>query len=141
MTDFERKPMGYPYLASRGNLFHVDAKQSWQDTNVQLLPGDNVSIIQVGGQWTNTPTSVDKWFDANGSTASGFRENYPLTSALGGALIGRIGSDGDPFLVGRWNVIEVVDEGSLWLTMNGDVLSDNDGLITVQISVVQAEEP
>jgi len=138
--DWSRPPVAYPYITSRGELtadstlFDVHADQLWQDTGVQVKPGDRVTIIQVGGEWTNQPSAEP--FDANGNRGSGFREDRILPLALGGALIGKVGEDDEnALLVGRWSIITTSDEDQLYLAMNDSYYGDNSGFITVQIIV------
>jgi hypothetical protein len=130
--DWSRSPIAYPYLASRGMLFDVHADQIWQDTGVQATPGDQLTIIQVNGEWTYWEAGPER-FDANGNVKEGPQEGSKLPSASLGSLIGRIGEDGDPFLVGRWRTFTAPAEGALYLAMNDGDYDDNAGYITVMI--------
>src|SRR5262245_36181847 len=71
----------------------------------------------------------------NGSpavTSRGVR--YPLQNAYAGALIGRIGNSA-PFLIGTNNQpIQMPTNGPLMLGINDDVLTDNSGSYSVNIS-------
>jgi hypothetical protein len=137
--DWSREPVAYPYLASRGTLFDVHAEQLWHDTGVQVQSGDRVTIIQVGGSWTNHEPSEEP-FDGNGNAGVGLHENAPLPSAVIGTLIGRVGEDdGDIFSVGRWSVLTSSSEGILYLAMNDNDYGDNAGFITVQIMVEHSD--
>ena len=101
--------------------------------------GDRVTIVQVGGAWTNHEPWEEP-FDGNGNASVGFRENAPLPSAIIGTLIGRVGEDeGDVFSVGRWGVLTSQSEGALYLAMNDNNYGDNAGFITVQIMVKRSE--
>jgi len=131
--DWSRKPKAYPYLAGRGNLIDVQANQPWQDTGIEVQKGDLVTIVQVGGTWSND-SSVEQ-FDANGNPASGLRDYRTMASAVGGMLIGRIGGNEQPFTVGRWNTLSSPVAGHLYLAMNDSEYSDNKGSVTVQIIV------
>ena len=133
--DWGLEPIAFPYLASHGTLFAVHAQQLWQDTGVQVQAGDQVTIVQVGGSWTNREVSEEP-FDANGNADIVLQEDAVLPPALIGTLIGRIGQDdGHVFSVGRWGVHAAPVEGSLYLAMNDNNHEDNAGFITVQIMV------
>jgi hypothetical protein len=58
----------------------------------------------------------------------------------GGALIGRVGESGAPFLVGKSNRMPVDRAGTLYLRINDDILSDNEGWVEVRIDVQPAAE-
>jgi hypothetical protein len=58
----------------------------------------------------------------------------------GGALIGRIGDEGDPRYVGdrvRWRA---QSGGMLYLRIDDDILSDNEGFVTVDIQIDPAQD-
>jgi hypothetical protein len=57
----------------------------------------------------------------------------------GGVLIGRIGEEGDVLHVGRRARWRAVEEGFLYLRINDDILSDNEGYVTVEIEVKSAD--
>ncbi len=130
--DWSRSPIAYPYLASRGTLFDVHADRVWQDTGVQVTPGDQITIVQVNGEWTYWEAGPER-FDANGDVREGPQEGSELPSASLGSLIGRIGEDGEPFLVERWRTFTATAEGTLYLAMNDGDYNDNAGYITVMI--------
>jgi hypothetical protein len=132
--DWTRTPGTYPYLASLGTLFDVHAEQPWQDTGVQVQPGDRITIIQVGGAWTYR--DGESQFDANGTTAVPLQQDAPLPSVAIGTLIGKVGEGNDLlFPVRRWGVVAAPAGGNLDLAMNDNGYSDNVGFITVQIMV------
>jgi hypothetical protein len=135
--DWTRIPGTYPYLASLGTLFDVHAEQPWQDTGVQVQPGDRITIIQVGGAWAHWAEATDEQkYDANGTTLEGLQTNTPLPSVAIGTLIGKVGEGNDHmFPVGRWGVVTASAGGNLYLAMNDNAYADNVGLITVQIMV------
>lgn len=135
--DWDRIPVAYPYLASRGTLFDVHAQQLWQDTRIQIRPGYRVTVIQVGGAWTEVGGSDEAWYDANGRVADRVDNNAVLPSVSIGTLIGKIGDDGQIFRLGRWSVLTSPAEGMLYLSMNDlyDYYDDNAGFVTVQIMV------
>lgn len=132
--DWARMPVAHPYLSSDGILLDVHADRQWQDSGVQVHSGDRVTIIQVDGEWTNGGASVE-WVDANGNLKEEPQEDALLESAAIGALVGRIGQAEEPFLVGRWGILEAEETGTLYLAMNDNSYASNDGFITVEIAV------
>ena len=62
---------------------------------------------------------------------------FLLPSVLGGALVGKIGPDGVPFLIGSGFDLNAPATGTLFLAMNDDqgMLNDNMGSVQVSISV------
>ena len=98
---WNRTPTIYPYLTSRGTLIDVHAEQDWQDTGVSVASADQLTIVQIDGEWTYWSDHVEP-FDANGAINEELHEDATLKSEPIGALIGKIGKDGTPFPVGRW---------------------------------------
>lgn len=132
--DWNRKPVAYPYLASRGTLFDVHAEKQWQNTGVRVETGDQITIVQVGGSWSNSPKVA--LFDANGEPNVSLEGNMPLASVVSGTLIGKIGEDDSHMLpIGRWRVLTAPVDGVLYLSMNSSSYEDNSGFITVQITI------
>lgn len=131
-----RTPLAYPYLTRQGIIQDVYAEREWQNTGLEIKPDDVVRIIQVGGAWTHWESGT--LYDANGYTQLGLQANTPLSITVGGALIGRIGTN-RPFAVGRWLEMTASDAGDLNLAMNDNNYGDNQGFITVEIVVEPAE--
>ena len=134
--DYDRPPLAYPYLTSQGEIWNIYADKGWQSIGLEINSGDHVRIIQVGGAWTHWGNGT--LYDANGFVQLGLQANNPLSTTIGGALIGRIGTN-EPFAVGRWLELTMSDSGRLHLAMNDDLYDDNSGFITVEIVVEPAE--
>jgi len=135
----------------------IYAKNGWQDTGYK--PGAQRDAgawvtVRAEGQWNinvKDPTGGPR--DADGrSPNSGANycmpvfADYPYRSegACGGQLIGKLGTDGVPFIVGSWCKIStsaVDPNDSLWLTANDGGLWDNDGALDVTFHVTNLEEP
>jgi hypothetical protein len=54
--------------------------------------------------------------------------------------LARIGENGHPMIVGRGRTIYAEQAGTLYFRINDDILSDNEGYVTVEISVEQPAE-
>ncbi len=121
-----------PFLNARDlNPLEIFAYRDWQGTSVQLESGQRV-IIHARGGWLYTP---NEWQGPEGHhiyRAPGF---YPLPGVPGGALIGRIGESGEIFFVGAYSTFRAPAAGQLYLRIDDDILSDNQGKVQVTIQV------
>ena len=123
--------------------FHTDftdkriyAYRDWQSTGVRIDQGDWLQV-EATGEWLYTP---DEYHGAEGHAVFRAPSFYPLPQTAGGTLIGRIGEIGRPFLVGKGADLRAQEHGILYLRINDDILSDNDGWVAVQIDVTETEE-
>jgi hypothetical protein len=120
-----------------GLLTHtVYSYRQWQSTGIKLEAGDFYEL-RAQGEWAYSPI-VGLHGPRGGRPAV---MSYPLPSAPGGALIGRIGENGRPFMVGARTNGDADQAGFLFLRINDDLLGDNQGKLTVDISVVRATTP
>lgn len=109
----------------------VYAYRQWQSTGFYLNPGDKV-IVRASGDWMYSP-EVGRSSAYGGEPAPGY---YPLPSARGGALIGKIGETGQAFLVGNEFESYVQEAGLLYLRINDDKLGDNQGELGLSIQII-----
>jgi len=112
----------------------VYAYRGWQSMGVALHPGEVVTIT-ARGKWLYSPKVG--YYGPEGAPRSKYPapSHYPLPNGIGGCLIGRIGEDGTPFYVGRQAIIRSGTTGLLYLRINDDIVTDNDGFVTVEIRV------
>jgi hypothetical protein len=114
----------------------VSAKDSWVDTQLDLRPGDVLTISASGtlkvrnGKSTSSVTAA--------GAARGFRDllkSYPVNEAGQGALIGRVGSKdtANPFLVGASKSWTAPRVGRLFLAINKTANDAPDGTFHVKI--------
>lgn len=114
----------------------IYAYRDWQSTGVRVNQGDLVEIA-AWGEWLYTP---EEYHGPKGHAeypAPGF---YPIPRGPGGALIGRIGEHGQRFSVGERATLQAREHGILYLRINDDSLSDNDGWVATRIDVTQTDE-
>lgn len=114
----------------------IYAYRDWQSTGVRIDQGDRVEI-QAQGEWLYTP---DEYHGPAGHPRFPAPSFYPVYSGSGGALIGRIGETGGRFVVGERINMQATQHGILYLRINDDILSDNDGWVAVRIDVTQTED-
>ena len=113
----------------------VYAYRDWQSVGVQLSPGDIVRL-RAEGTWLYTP---GEYHGPEGHRSYPAPNTYPINGIAGGVLLGRVGEDGYAFIVGRGGTFVADREGFLFLRINDDVLSDNEGYVTVEFEVTPAE--
>jgi serine/threonine protein kinase len=117
------------------SLIQVVANQSWQNSPVQLLAGQEFAAEYISGLWTYWTGGIPP-FDANGDnhicTANNCCEMLPRNNK--GSLIGKIGSD--IFLIGNGGTFLSPAEGTLLLRMNDcdTDLDDNSGYVQIRIT-------
>jgi hypothetical protein len=122
----------------------VYAYRDWQSTGYTVQPGERVTI-RASGEWMYSPQAGYNGPDGHPVFRS--PSFYPLPGVGGGALIGRIGEDGQPFYVGRQtghfagreSAAGRGERGLLYLRIDDDRLGDNRGYVTVQITVTKPQ--
>ncbi|MBZ0306243.1 MAG: hypothetical protein K8I82_09260, partial [Anaerolineae bacterium] len=121
--------------------FMLDASVLWLDTGLDLSAGQLFNITASGETRLCRYDDADcQAWDANGWTAFDCEflliGSCPMPSAPPNALIGRVGKDGVPFLVGTGGDFGASESGRLYLTVNDhpDQYSDNDGQLQITIS-------
>ena len=118
----------------------IDAREGWQSTGVVVKEGMRLKIEVINGRWT-------RWKDTE-SYNTGQGGEYtcaevipadqcaePLPDFPAGGLIGQIGNQ--VFGVGRDSTVVARQKGVLRLRINDgdDGLHDNDGQLTVEVTV------
>ena len=111
----------------------IYAYRDWQSVGLRVHAGDSLNI-RAKGTWLYTP---GEYHGPEGHARYAAPSFYPLPGVRGGALIGRIGETGEPFYVGRRLTRTIDRDGTLYLRIDDDVLSDNDGFVTVEVSVAE----
>ena len=109
----------------------VSARRGWQGADVLVKRGDKVQM-RARGTWLYTP---GEYHGPQGHERYRASEFYPLPDVPGGALIGRIGEDGEPFYVGDSLDFRARRAGRLFLRIDDDILSDNEGHVTVEVTI------
>ncbi len=110
----------------------VYAYRGWQSTGIQLSKGDGYTI-RAEGTWLYSPLAGPN--GPEGHHRYNAPSFYPLPNVRGGALIGRIGEDGNPFYVGQSTSGRAERNGLLYLRIDDDLLGDNQGYLTIDVQV------
>jgi hypothetical protein len=115
----------------------IYAYRDWQSTGVRLQAGET-AVIHATGEWLYTP---GEWHGAEGHKRYPAPTFYPLSGTAGGVLLGRVGENGSPQWVGSRGRVYTSEPGMLYLRINDDILTDNQGSLDVTIEVIPALEP
>ncbi|MEM7347782.1 MAG: hypothetical protein AAF485_26410 [Chloroflexota bacterium] len=124
-----------PITQENLNQPRIYAYRDWQSVGVQLQPGDSV-VVKAEGTWLYT---MEEYHGPSGSRRYQAPAFYPLPNVPGGSLIGRIGEKGQPFYVGGYTQFVANEAGLFYLRIDDDILSDNEGSVTVDITVERDE--
>ena len=114
-----------------GSGIRVSPKQAWTATGLSVKKDEMLSFnangeIQLSGDSNDVATAF-------GSKSGRKAAHSPLPNVLAGALIGRIGSTGQPCAIGSGVTIKMPADGYLFLGVNDDGFEDNLGEFRVDI--------
>jgi choline dehydrogenase-like flavoprotein len=122
----------------RAVTMQVQSNKAWQGTGVQLNAQVPRLVRYVSGKWQ--ASHEGGMVDGNGGSRHIAYSSYTLPNAAEGALIGRVGDGGKPFLIGDLAQLPVSEPGELQLCINDDLtgqhgagLTDNIGALTVRV--------
>ena len=118
--------------AGSGSGLVVSAKQQWTPTGITVRRGETLTFNTTGQIQLSTDGN-DTAMPAGAKNAR-YAANAPLPRELAGALIGRIGPNGQPFGIGNLSTVTMPAAGALFLGINDDDLNDNTGEFRVQIT-------
>ena len=109
----------------------VQANQAWTNTGITVRQGRAMTFSTTGEiQLSDDPNDIA---NADGSKKARYATNAPLGKVLAGALIGRIGPNGQPFPIGNMPSISAPASGVLFLGINDDEVRDNRGNFQVVV--------
>jgi hypothetical protein len=129
--------------------FVLNAQSAWANTGVVVAAGDQLQIV-AQGQWSAiaispnvTNVAPPPYTGPDGYTGRGGVDGLPLLNANRGALIGRIGPNGAPFLIGSAYRGVADAQGPLQVSMNepGQGFGDNLGRLALRITRTPAAPP
>lgn len=116
---------------------NVTAIGGWQKA-CAVKHGDHIIISAHNGTWNIWPDGGPLWISNANGTKHKSPNDFPLPSAVQGALIGKIGSR--VFLIGTSTSITVLENGELFLSCNDSVRHrpDNQGAIVAVIELTRS---
>jgi hypothetical protein len=118
----------------------LQAYVEWADSGIYLNAGDTITIQAYGEATTAdlivSPGSISGPDGQDGTCPGpGNMADCALNDAPYGALVGKIGEDGSPFLIGSHLTLEVEFSGDLYLAVNDNLgfYEDNEGEYLIYI--------
>ena len=108
----------------------VPARNRWTPTGITVRKGETITF-HTTGEVQLSPDASDI-ATADGAKSNRYAAGSPMPRILAGALIGRIGN-GAPFPIGTQTAIPMPGAGQLFLGVNDDELSDNQGEFRVEV--------
>lgn len=113
----------------------VRASAGWVDTGLVVRQGQMVGFATTGTVQLSADPADTASSPGRDRTAAG----APMPTLRAGALIGRIGPNGQPFGIGNQASVPMPATGQLFLAVNDDVLADNSGAFDVVITPAATE--
>ena len=110
--------------------FTVPGNQQWIETDINVRDGETLNF-RVSGEVEYAPNTRVNPAGAARRTPGG--PDVPIPNAPAGALVGRI-DNGQPFLIGRNTSVRMPANGTLFLGVNDDNVTDNGGDFRVMIA-------
>lgn len=107
----------------------VSIQQPWDSTGIQVNPGDTINIIMTGIASTMGGTTANSiyWLGPEGNGSDVPNSAHPMPNVAGQSVIGKIGTNGNPFYVGRNCIFTSNVSGQLYLGLNDNQFYDNYG--------------
>lgn len=130
-----RQPLSLLQQSDLSRL-QVYAYRDWQSLGVQVESGDMVSL-RAQGEWLYTP---GEYHGPEGHQSYRAPDTYPVNAVSGGVLLGRVGESGPIVVVGRGTTFVAQQSGFIYMRINDDMLSDNEGVVYIEISIKSAAE-
>jgi hypothetical protein len=120
--------------------FTVSATQAQNQTGILVSPGQTIHIEYISGSWRAGPLPTWPFVGPDGDPQTTFNSNFPIPNAAVVSLIAGVG-DASPRLVGQQLEFQSETSGFLWLGANDDNLSDNEGTLTIRITIDAGSRP
>jgi len=115
-----------------GSGVSVSPRQAWTSTGLTVRKGETITLHTTGEvQLSTDPSDIA---NAAGSKSGRRASGSPLPTVFAGALIGKIGANGQPFGIGNAASVPMPAAGQLFLGVNDDGLDDNQGEYRVEIT-------
>ena len=118
--------------APEGAGIAVNGNQAWTPTGMTVRRGE-VLNFNTTGEIRLSGDASDMASPA-GSRSGRYAPNAPLPKNFAGALIARVGNNGEPFPIGNDTRVTMPADGQLFLGINDDAVGDNGGGFRVQIT-------
>ncbi len=114
----------------------VPATVAWTDAGADIYPGYNILITAEGKVYDDVPGNPDRTFGPDGQEdVNQEHTGDPFPKFNHAVLMGRIGEDGEPFVIGSETEVTADEEGRLFLGINDGFYEDNAGSFDVVINI------
>jgi hypothetical protein len=120
-----------PVAVAEHATVKVSAAEAWNDTGVDLSPGDRLILDYASGEWSPWPGGS---YDAIGYGGDPRCDCNVLQGVSHAALLAQVG-EAEPIFVGKHYAHVVGEGGRLYLGINDTRLEDNSGWIFVRLEV------
>jgi hypothetical protein len=115
-----------------GQGIAVPANQQWTATGITVRKGEQIGFNTTGEARLSTdPNDVA---GSAGAKSERYAQGSPLPKNYAGALIAKVGANGEPFPIGNQTSVTMPANGQLFLGINDDNVADNQGGFRVEIS-------
>lgn len=128
-----------PSLPADTKGIRVPASKDWVATGIYVIKDQPVTF-DVQGEVQLSADAGDR-AKAAGAMSGRRAAGAPMPSVLAGALIGKVGNNGEPFGIGDQGTIPMPAGGELFLAVNDDARGDNQGEFAVTVTPGQAKLP
>jgi len=125
-----------PQIDAPAGAIRVAANNRWTPTNIRVRQGQSVQFDARGQIPLSTnPQDIAATAGSGSNRKAGYGAPSPELPA--GALIGRVGENGQPFAIGnQTGPLPMNGDGILYLGVNDDEVNDNRGEFVVMARVV-----
>ncbi len=123
-------------MPAPAGAIRVRATERWVDTGVDVRKSQFVGFVTTG----EVQLSADAADKASSPGRDRTAPTAPMPAIRAGALIGRVGPNGQPFAIGNQASVPMPENGRLYLAVNDDELSDNSGAFEVVITTPQTKQ-
>lgn len=118
--------------APDGQGIAVPANQAWTATGITVRQGEVLTFNTTGeARLSNDPADIAG--SAGSKSQRKAPANAPIPGALAGALVGRVGSNGEIIAIGDQTRVTMPAAGQLFLGINDDHVTDNSGGFRVNV--------
>ena len=114
----------------------VSGKKSWTDTGIEISKGQEIHINATGSVWANKSTECSP----DGVYKKKWEKYCVIKNVNHEALIGKIGNNGIPFLVGAQISLIPKQAGRLYLGVNDKDIRNNKGAFNVIVKYSQIKK-
>ncbi len=109
---------------------------AWADAGADIYPGYHLLITAEGEVYDDVPGNPDRTFGPDGQEdVDKEHTGDPFPQFNHAVLLGRIGNDGTPFVIGSETEVTAENEGRLFVGINDGFFDDNAGSFDVVINV------